>query len=439
MINYDHILSYFNITQLNEMQKAAMETIPKGDDVILISPTGSGKTLGFLLPILQLMENKTEGIQVLILIPSRELAIQIEQVFKKMGTSYKINACYGGHSVKIEEQNLSHQPPSVLIGTPGRIAHHLRVKNIQTSSIHTLILDEFDKSLEFGFKHDMEFIIEQCKNLKKRVLTSATMLREIPAFVGITNSIQLNYTTSHHQLNSLLTTKFAKVKDNDKTEALLLLLGKINAQSTIVFCNHREAVDRISEQLYFFKIEHGYYHGGLDQIDREKTLIKLRNGSTKLLITTDLAARGLDIPEIDAVIHYQLPVTEDVMIHRNGRTARMKSQGTVYFLLDKGDVLPKFLNETPEEEILPDDFKIPAPSFWKTLYIGAGKKDKINKMDIVGMLIQKGQLNKDDLGKIEVLDHSAYIAIKADKITKALHLVKNQKIKNQKIKIDISS
>lgn len=438
LINYNHILSYFNITQLNEMQKAAMEAVPKQNDVVLISPTGSGKTLAFLLPILQLLHDKPYQIQILIVVPSRELAIQIEQVFKKMGTSFKINTCYGGHSVKIEEQNLS-QPPTILVGTPGRIAHHLRAKNINEHTIHTLILDEFDKSLEFGFKHEMEFIIQQCVNLKKRILTSATQLEDIPTFVGLQNNVQLNYTKESHQLDSFLTIKSVKVKDDDKLEALMLLLGKINAQSAIVFCNHREAVNRISEQLHFFKIDHGYYHGGLEQIDREKTLIKLRNGSIKLLITTDLAARGLDIPEIDTVIHYQLPVTEDVMIHRNGRTARMKSQGTVYFLIDKNDVLPKFLKDTPEEEILPDDFKIPAPSFWKTLYIGAGKKDKINKMDIVGMLIQKGQLNKDDLGKIEVLDHSAYIAIKADKITKTLHLVKNQKIKNQKIKMDISS
>ena len=437
-MNYDTILSHFNITQLNDMQKAAMEAIPKQNDVVLISPTGSGKTLAFLLPILQLLHDNQYQIQILIVVPSRELAIQIEQVFKKMGTAFKINACYGGHSVKTEEHNFL-QPPTILVGTPGRIAHHLRAKNINAHTIHTLILDEFDKSLEFGFKHEMEFIIQQCVNLKKRILTSATQLEEIPTFVGLQNNLQLNYTKESHQLDAFLTIKSVNVKDDDKLEALMLLLGKINAQSAIVFCNHREAVNRISEQLHFFKIDHGYYHGGLEQIDREKTLIKLRNGSIKLLITTDLAARGLDIPEIDTVIHYQLPTTEDVMIHRNGRTARMKSQGTVYFLLDKNDVLPSFLKDTPEKEILPDKFIIPTPSLWKTLYIGGGKKDKINKMDIVGMLLQKGQLQKEDLGKIEVLDYSAYIAIKADKIVNTLNTIKNQKIKNKKIKMDISS
>ena len=437
-MNNDLILSHFNIKELNEMQKASLEAISKPNDVVLISPTGSGKTIGFLLPILQLLNADLNGIQVLIIVPSRELAIQIEQVFKQMKSNFKINCCYGGHSVRIEENNLQH-PPSVLVGTPGRISHHLRRKSLNIDSVHTLILDEFDKSLEFGFKDEMEFIIEQCKHLKKRVLTSATALEDIPSFVGLKHSVELNYTTQHKELKSALVIKSVRVEGDDKLVALMLLLGKIKAKSTIVFCNHRDAVNRISEQLELYKVDHGFYHGGLEQIDREKTLIKLRNGSINLLITTDLAARGLDIPEIEAVIHYQLPTTEDTMIHRNGRTARMSAQGTAYFLLDIGDHLPKFLDVTPIEESLPKKLVLPAPCEWKTLYIGAGKKDKINKMDIVGMLLQKGKLQKEELGKIEVLDHSAYVAIKADKIMKTLQLIRDEKIKNKKMKMEISS
>lgn len=437
-MNYNTILSHFNIKELNEMQKAMMETIPKPNDVVLISPTGSGKTLGFLLPILQLLESDKDGVQVLIIVPSRELAIQIEQVFKQMSTSFKINCCYGGHSVRIEENNFQH-PPAVLVGTPGRISHHLRRKNLNTDNVHSLILDEFDKSLEFGFKDEMEFIIEQCKHLKKRVLTSATTFEDIPSFVGLKHSVELNYTSEHKELKSALVIKSVRVEGDDKLEALMLLLGKIQAKSTIVFCNHRDAVNRISEQLELHGVDHGYYHGGLEQIDREKTLIKLRNGSINLLVTTDLAARGLDIPEIEAVIHYQLPTTEDTMIHRNGRTARMSAHGTAYFLLDIDDHLPKFLDVKPAEEYLPKKLILPAPCEWKTLYIGAGKKDKINKMDIVGMLLQKGKLQKDELGKIEVLDHSAYAAIKASKIIKTLQLIKDEKIKNRKIKMEVSS
>lgn len=436
-MNYSSILSHFNITELNEMQKAAIDTIQKQNDVVLIAPTGSGKTLAYLLPVLQLLDDKKEGVQVLILVPTRELAIQIEKVFKQMGTAYKVNSCYGGHAVGVEENNLEH-PPAVLVGTPGRISHHLRKSNLDVGSVQTLILDEFDKSLEMGFKEEMAYIIGTCKHLKKRILISATTLKEIPDFVGIKDKKVLNYTTDH-QLRSSLVVKAVRVESDDKLEALMLLLGGINARSAIVFCNHRDAVNRISEQLDIHKIAHGFYHGGLEQIDREKTLIKLRNGSINLLITTDLAARGLDIPEIDAVIHYQFPATEDVMIHRNGRTARMNGVGTSYFLLDKDDHLPVFLDQTPEEMELPKKLVLPKATEWKTLYISAGKKDKINKMDIVGMLLQKGKLQKDELGKIEVLDHSAYVAVKADKIAKTLQLVKEEKIKNKKVKMEIAS
>ena len=437
-MNHSTILKRFNIAALNNMQNKMLATIAEPNDVVLISPTGSGKTIGFLLPVLQLLKADKNGVQVLILVPSRELAIQIEKVFKQMGTDFKINCCYGGHSLSIEENNLQH-PPTILVGTPGRVAHHLRRKNLIVDGTLVLILDEFDKSLELGFKEEMEYILQHCKNVKKRILTSATALKEIPEFVGIKNCVELNYTAGQQESKSLLVIKSVRVKGDDKLEALMLLLGKIDAKSTLVFCNHREAVDRISVQLTRNKVEHGFYHGGLEQMNREKMLIKFRNGSINLLITTDLAARGLDIPEVDAIIHYQLPNTEAVMIHRNGRTARMHSAGTAYFLLDADDYLPKFLTVIPDEEELPKALTLPKPCEWKTLYIGAGKKDKINKMDIVGMILQKGQLQKDELGKIEVLDHSAYVAVKSNKIYKTLQLVKEEKIKNKRIKMEISS
>ncbi len=437
-MTHSNILSRFNITSLNDMQTEMLAAIHKPNDVVLISPTGSGKTIGFLLPILQLLEEDKSGVQVLIIVPSRELAIQIEGVFKQMGTVHKINCCYGGHAVRIEENNLQH-PPVILVGTPGRLAHHIRRKNLVLDGTSILILDEFDKSLEFGFKDDMEYIIQQCRGIKKRILTSATALDEIPDFVGINNAVELNYTEGQLESKSTLAVKLVRVKGDDKLEALMLLLGHIKSQATLVFCNHREVVNRISDQLTRNKVDHGFYHGAMEQIDRERTLIKFRNGSTNILVTTDLAARGLDIPAIETVIHYQLPATEDIMVHRNGRTARMNADGTVYFLLDVDDYLPPFVKDAPAEEKLPKTLTIPKPCEWKTMYIGAGKKDKINKMDIVGMFMQKGQLQKDEIGNIEVLDHSAYVAIKRSKILKTLQLVKEEKIKNKKVKMEISN
>ncbi len=437
-MDYSSILSNFGITALNEMQKAAMEAIPEPQDVILLSPTGSGKTLGFLLPVLQLLSTEAEGVQVLILVPSRELSIQIEKVFKQMGTQFKINCCYGGHSVRIEENNLL-EPPAVLVGTPGRIAHHLRKHNVSVRDTQILILDEFDKSLELGFKDEMEYIIHQCNKLEKRILTSATSLDQIPDFVGLQKSKTLKFTTEHQEMESKLELKQVLVPGDDKLEALMLLLGKLGSKSTIVFCNHRDTVSRISEQLRRYNIDHAIYHGGMEQIEREKALIRLRNGSVHFLITTDLASRGLDIPEIEAIVHYHLPPTEEIMIHRNGRTARMHANGTAYFILDEGNYLPPFLDYTPEIEELPKKMPTLKACEWKTIYIAGGKKDKISKADVAGMLLQKGELHKDELGKIEILDHSAYAAVKASKVLNVLQLVKFEKIKGKKYKIEIAS
>ncbi|MDB5139313.1 MAG: dbpA [Mucilaginibacter sp.] len=427
-------LENLKITALNEMQHAALNAAKKGD-VILLSPTGSGKTLGFLLPLLDLLKPGVAEVQALILVPSRELALQIEQVFKTIGSGFKVNCCYGGHPVKIERNSLS-QPPAVLIGTPGRIAHHLRRHSFSTDGIQTLILDEFDKALEFGFQEDMAFIIKQLPSVKKRILTSATKMQEIPAFTGIHHPIEIDF------LENKTNTPDLKIKAvispaADKLDTLFSLICKIGDKATLVFCNHREAVDRISELLWDRGIVHDVFHGGMEQEDRERALLKFRNGSHHILITTDLASRGLDIPEIEYVVHYQLPHTEEAFLHRNGRTARWHAKGTAYLILTEDEKLA-YLKQTPEIEELPEKPVIPKPSPWSTLYIAAGKKDKINKVDIVGLLLQKGELTKEDLGLIEVLDHSSYAAVKRNRIERTVQLIKLEKIKNKKIKIEVS-
>jgi ATP-dependent RNA helicase DbpA len=429
------VLENLKISSLNEMQNTVIEAAEKENDIVLLSPTGSGKTLGFLLPVLKTLDKSKTGVQALILVPSRELAIQIEQVFKQMGTGFKINCCYGGHSTRIEKNNLEH-PPAILVGTPGRIAYHVRNTNFDVSSVSYLVLDEFDKSLEFGFKEDMSFIIYELKNIKRRMLTSATNMEEIPTFTGVKKPIEVNFLSKTPTKSSGL--KLKLVKGKDKLEVLFSLICKHGSKSTLIFCNHRDAVERISELMRDKGIPHDIFHGGMEQDDRERALIKFRNGSHRILITTDLASRGLDIPEIDMVIHYQLPTTEDSYIHRNGRTARMNAKGTAYLVLSETDHIPTFIKETPEEEELKDNYPLPENTPWSTLYIAAGKKDKINKMDIVGMLLQKGKLNKDELGLIEVLDKSAYAAVKRDKIDKVVSLVKEEKIKGRKIRMSVS-
>ena len=431
------VLENLKIATLNEMQLATIETSKKSNDIILLSPTGSGKTLGFLLPILNSLDKGKEGIQALVIVPSRELAIQIEQVFKQMQTGFKVNCSYGGHSTKTEKNSLG-EAPAVLIGTPGRLAFHIRNKNINTATIHTLVLDEFDKALEFGFQEDMSFIIYHLKNLKTRMLTSATKMKSIPEFAGLKDPVELNFLSKTPVKAEGLKLKVIQSDTKDKIDTLFSLICQLGNTATLVFCNHRDAVDRISTLLLEKGLYHGTFHGKMEQEDRERALIKFRNGTNQILVTTDLASRGLDIPEIQNIIHFQLPHTEDVFIHRNGRTARMNAKGTSYLLLGAEEFVPAFIKDTPPKEKLSSANKIPENTPWSTLYIAAGKKDKINKMDIVGMLMQKGKLQKDELGLIEVLDFSSYAAVKRDKIDVLLRLVKEEKIKGRKIKMEVS-
>jgi len=431
----EKVLGNLKITSLNEMQQAAIAATAKGKDLVLLAPTGSGKTLGFLLPVLKNLDAAVKGVQALVLVPSRELALQIEQVFRQMGTGFKVNCCYGGHPVKTERNNFE-QPPAVLIGTPGRIAYHLRKENFDESSITTLVLDEFDKALEFGFQEDMSYIIGNLLSLKQRMLTSATQMEAIPEFTGLKASVEVNFLKDVKVAPDLKLKKIMTTAE-DKLDTLFELICKIGNKTTLIFCNHRETVDRISDLLIDKDLAHDIFHGGMEQDERERALLKFRNGSIKILITTDLASRGLDIPEVEYIIHYQLPYTEDAFLHRNGRTARMNAKGTAYLMMTEEDKYP-FLKGDIEVEKLKGNYQLPKDSQWQTLYIAAGKKDKVNKIDIVGLLLKKGGLEKDDVGLIEVKDQSSYVAVKRNMVHKVLSALANEKIKNKKVKIEVA-
>ncbi len=425
------------VSELNEMQKATAKAFISDSDIVLLSPTGSGKTLAFLLPIIEILTND-KVIQVVIIVPSRELALQIELVFKQLQTGFKVSCCYGGHAIQTEINNLT-ETPSLLIGTPGRLDDLLKRNVLDLSQATTIVLDEFDKSLELGFKEEMTFIIRKLKRLKKRVLTSATSLDKIPEFVGIQSPQFLSFLSSKEINSNFELKKVVLNKDiHDKLHPLLLLISQLRRQAILVFFNHREAVNRASEFLSQKQVVHAVFHGDLKQDEREKTLAKFRNGSTHIVLATDLAARGLDIPEIEAVIHYHLPTTIDAFIHRNGRTARMNATGTAYLLIPKDVKIPKFIPTDITEMLLPTSLSEIEPPIWETLYISKGKKDKISKGDIAGFLFQIGKLQKEELGLIEIKDFHAFAAIKRDKIKTLLKTIENQKIKNQKPKFEIA-
>lgn len=436
-VNRKTILEKLNISALNQMQEAAEKAVLKHADVLLLSPTGSGKTLAFLLPVWQLLKPDVEGVQCIVITPSRELALQIESVWKKMSTGYKVNTCYGGHQMSIEIKNLS-QPPALLIGTPGRIADHLSRDTFSTDKVRTVVLDEFDKSLSQGFEEEMEFILGNVPNLKKRILVSATVGIEIPAFAGIKDLQTLDFISEKKSQNMALDLKIVRSQEKDKLQILFRLLCFLGGERTMIFCNHRDAVERISRHLEDMGLPTAVYHGKLEQDERELALTKFRNGSANYLICTDLGSRGLDIPEVLHVIHYQLPLKEEDFIHRNGRTARMHATGTAYLVLQSDEKLPSFLSQKIEVISIPENAELPPIPEWVTVYIGAGKKNKVNKIDVVGFLSQKGKLTRDDLGVIEIRDFAAFAAVNRSKIKQMLALVRDEKIKGKKYKVALA-
>ncbi len=438
-ISPDTILSNLKIDALNEMQQASIKANEENDNVILLSATGSGKTLAYLLPIVQLLSPELKKVQALILVPSRELAIQIDEVFRKMSTGYKVTCCYGGHKRETEENNLK-QSPAVIIGTPGRVADHIRRNNFALEEITTLVLDEFDKSLELGFQEEMTFIIGSLPSVKKRILTSATESVGIPDFIGFRSPVRLNFLSAVIEKDEAdeLVIMTVISPDKDKSDTLFRLICMIGNKSMIVFCNHRESVERTSNLLKDKGIVNVFYHGGMEQQERESAMCKFKNGTSNVLVTTDLASRGLDIPDIKYIIHYHLPATADVYLHRNGRTARMEAGGKSVLILSEEEKLPAYITGNVEEIILPEKLELPEKPKWSTLFIAAGKKDKVNKIDIVGFLSKMGRLKKEDIGLIEVKDFFSFVAVRKLKVGELLELIKDEKIKNKKVKIAVA-
>ena len=423
------ILNKLNIEALNPMQEEAFLSISSIDNTVLLSPTGTGKTLAFLLPTINNLSAKCENVQLLILVPSRELAIQIEQVVREMGSGFKVNAVYGGRPFSKDKIELAHAP-AILIGTPGRVADHLRRETFLVEDIKTLVLDEFDNSLEIGFEKEMSAILASLPNIKKRILTSATQDMEIPRFVGLENEIVIDYLDTK---TSNLVVKKVISPEKNKLQTLVDLLHSIGNKPGIVFCNFKDTIQYVSDFLLENNIPHGCFYGGMEQIDRERALIKFRNGTHQIIIATDLAARGLDIPELNFIIHYQLPLKAEEFTHRNGRTARMNAQGTAYVLQWENEYLPEFITSTQIEKLGGKTSKI--KSEWSTLFISGGRKDKISKADIAGLFFKQGNLQRNELGVIELKQDCAFVAVPKVKLETIIANTNNTRLKKKKVRV----
>jgi superfamily II DNA/RNA helicase len=426
------ILNKLNISALNPMQKEALSVIEKTANTKILSPTGTGKTLAFLLPLLKTLNHESEDIQALILVPSRELAIQIEQVIRSMGSGYKVNAVYGGRPMSKDKIEIKHKP-AILIGTPGRVLDHFDQNRFSKSGIKTLILDEFDKSLEVGFESEMKAIINQLHNLEKRILTSATEGVEIPSFVKLNNPSVIDYLSTKEESSLAIETVISPSKN--KLNTLLELMHHIGDGQGIVFCNLRDSIHQVSSFLNKNRINHTCFSGAMEQKDRERALIKFRNGTSQVLLATDLAARGIDIPELNYIIHYELPLHEEEFIHRNGRTARVNAEGTAYVLKWADRSLPEFITNYNILDTL--DKKQIKPQYWETLFISGGRKDKISKGDIAGLFFKQGGITKEQLGVIELKSDCAFVSVPLTLANQLVDKLNNRRLKKKKVRVTI--
>ncbi len=436
MANYikgqEDVLAKLNIQQLNPMQEEAIAVIGKTTNTIILSPTGTGKTLAFLLPLIETLDPTIEEVQALILVPTRELAIQIDQVVRNMGTGYKVNAVYGGRPMSKDKIEIKHNP-TILIGTPGRILDHFDSDRFSRESIKTLVLDEFDKSLEIGFEEEMAGILSELPNIKKRILTSATQGVEIPGFVKLDQPVLIDYL--EEEVGSKLAIKIVLSAAKDKLPRLLELLQHLGNRPGIIFCNFRDSIEEVSSLLEKNKIGHTCFSGGMEQKDRERSLIKFRNGTIQILIATDLAARGIDIPELKYIIHYELPHSEEEFIHRNGRTARVNAKGTAYVLKWEKERLPEFIKDSGAVDI--SKKAAPMKQFWETLFISGGRKDKISKGDIAGLFFKQGNINSDQLGEIELKQDCAFVAVPLSIADQLVEKLNNSRLKKKKVRISV--
>jgi len=419
------ILDKMGITP-NAMQQDAMHALLRSDkDVVVLSPTGSGKTLAYLLPLTQLVDAGDDMPQAIVVTPGRELALQSATVLKDMGSGLRAMACYGGRMTMDEHRVMRQVRPQIIFGTPGRLNDHLDKGNLSAEHVKYLVIDEFDKCLEMGFQDEMSRLLQSLPHLERRILLSATEAEAIPQFVHMGRVEKVDYRLDDERVHIYK----VRSEQKDKLEALSKLLRSFGDESSIVFLNYRDSVERTDQFLRQEGFSTSCFHGGMEQKMREDALYKFSNGSANIFVSTDLASRGLDIPNIDNIVHYHLPESEDGYIHRVGRTARWESKGKAYFLLGPTESIPEYVDAEVEDYEIPAELPAPALPRMATLYIGKGKKDKISKGDIVGFLCKKGGLTTTEIGKIDVKERYAYVAVARPRLRQVLRQVAGEKIK----------
>jgi ATP-independent RNA helicase DbpA len=444
-------LQLLDFTEPTTIQHQAIPPILAGKDVAAQAETGSGKTAAYGLPLLQKLDINTHQVQALIIVPTRELAVQVREELKKLGkhiTGLKISAVYGGHKFSEEESSFKHLP-QILIATPGRLLDHLTKETIRLQTLRQLVIDEADKLLEMNFEEELNQILEFLPKKRQSLLFSATLPEKVKILIGKTLAnplfIQADKQANPEQINFI----DYKVPYTQKVPALLQLLTMLDLSRAVIFCNTRERVDEVAQLLNKKGLAAEALHGAMEQLNRDKALLKFKNGSVNFLVATDLAARGIHIADLGTVIHLEILREQASFLHRSGRTGRAGEAGTVYVLLspEEEGYMQKWSQEInldwkklekPSATQARSNPATTAPEFL-TLHIKAGKKEKVSPGDIVGAIVTVTGLAAGDIGKIEVHDHFSYVAVPYAQGKRIAEQLSNGKIKGKRIRVTVAT
>jgi len=427
---------------MTPIQKQSLPRILEGKDLIAQARTGSGKTAAFGLGLLQKLDVQQYHVQTLVLCPTRELADQVAKEIRRLARAIHnikvLNLC-GGAPIGPQNDSLEHGA-HVVVGTPGRIEEHLRKGTLQLSQLNTFVLDEADRMLDMGFQASLDAIIAHLPKQRQTLLFSATYPEQIQAMARrtMTHPVMVKVDSTHN--SSSIRQHFFKLQDNkQRMTALRLLLLKYRPESALVFCSTRRETQEVADELRSF----GFYaialHGDLEQRLRDQTLVRFANKSASILVATDVAARGLDIEAMDAVINYHLARESEVHIHRIGRTGRAGSKGKAFTLYSETESykvarLEEYLEQSIVSEPLPP-FSLLEKSAYRpsmvTLQIDGGKKQKIRPGDILGALTGEKGIAGKQVGKIHIFDHHAYVAVSRDAARPALRKLSEGKLKGR--------
>lgn len=401
---------------LNEMQRQVLDISPLPRRLTLLAPTGTGKTAAFAIYLLRALKSPGNGLQAVVIGPSRELVTQTHSVLRQAMQGYKVTALYGGHPFQYERDALAVMP-DVIVATPGRLLDHLQRQSLSVTpdSLGTLVIDEYDKLMEMGFQHELSRIVRRLGRVAHIVMASATAPAEMPGYMRSDKAVTLDFAASTASPSERMEMMMVTSPAPDKLDTLISLLRTLRGSKTIVFVNHRDAAERVYKALRGHGLAAALYHGGLDQQRRQTVLDMYANGSAPILVATDLAARGLDINDVGHIVHYHLPVDAEAWTHRNGRTARQHASGAVYVILNEHERSepPSYLHVdtlkpwAPSEKTSAETVEPPYTSF----YIDGGRRQGVSRGDILGALTKVLGLPGTGIGRIALHDAYAVVAL----------------------------